>query len=256
MATLAQAEGREVSYPEKCRSVQARKKHKEKTIRDNPEPLYDDYIQLDGKRIKNNLIFYTTLITAWKSAICEEYKQPHSHHNLKARVEEERDEPQANGTDSEEEDPVKLSPSPSDHRLRDSLALLELDFTEFREHAQLKLSDSHNTNMFIQELKDELRQLKKDTNSSISELTRALRELKEENQTLRTQICKLEEDREKRRELLQTAKRNERAVTEKHRRQHNSPQHSSYYRLHKHRQRACHKHTDTRRNTNITCPPS
>ncbi|KAK9965987.1 hypothetical protein ABG768_005042 [Culter alburnus] len=249
MATPAQAECREVSYPEKCRSVQARKKHKEKTLRDNPDLLYADYIQLNGKRIKNNLIFYTTLITAWKSAICEEYKHIFKEGIgrggrltvckdelldtdnpiltityytkgtfllqgneaslnsfeeifplLKAKVEEERDEPQANCTDSEEEDPVNLSPSPSDRRLRDSLALLELDFTEFREHAQLKLSDTHNTNMFIQELKDELRQLKKDTNSSITELTRALRELKDENQTLRTQICKLEEDKERKEE--------------------------------------------------------
>ncbi|XP_048015835.1 uncharacterized protein LOC125248181 isoform X1 [Megalobrama amblycephala] len=53
--------------------------------------------------------------------------------------------------------------------------------------------------MFIQELKDELRQLKKDTNS-ITELSRALRELKEENQTLRTQICKLEKDKERKEE--------------------------------------------------------
>ncbi|ROL50225.1 hypothetical protein DPX16_19029 [Anabarilius grahami] len=160
MATPELAECREVSYPEKCRSVQARKKHKEKTLRDNPDLLWE----------KNQ-------------------EQPHLLHHadyvmeISHLVEEERDEPHANCTGSEEEDPVKLSPSPSDHRLRDSLALLELDFTEFREHAQLKLSDTHNTNMYIQELKDEHRQLKKDTNSSITELTRALRELKEENQT-------------------------------------------------------------------------
>ncbi len=60
MATLAQAECREVCYPEKSRSVQARKKHKEKTLRDNPDVLYADYIQLNGKRIKNNFIFIHT----------------------------------------------------------------------------------------------------------------------------------------------------------------------------------------------------
>lgn len=87
---------------------------------------------------------------------------------LKARVEEERDEPHAHGTDSEEEGPEMPSPSPSDRRLRNSLALLELDFTEFREHTQVKLSDTRTTNISIQELKDELRQLKKDTNSSIN----------------------------------------------------------------------------------------
>ncbi|KAF4116657.1 hypothetical protein G5714_004146 [Onychostoma macrolepis] len=63
MATLAQAEC--TCYPEKCRSVQARQ-NTEKTLRDNPDVLYADYIQLNGKRIKNNLIFRTTTINAWK----------------------------------------------------------------------------------------------------------------------------------------------------------------------------------------------
>ncbi|KAF4116636.1 hypothetical protein G5714_004125 [Onychostoma macrolepis] len=71
MATLAQAECR--CYPEKCRSVQARQ-NTEKTLRDSPDVLYADYIQLNGKRIKNNLIFRTTMINAWKLSICEEYK--------------------------------------------------------------------------------------------------------------------------------------------------------------------------------------
>ncbi|KAI2644554.1 Large tegument protein deneddylase [Labeo rohita] len=180
MATLAQTECREVCYPEKCRSVQARKKHKEKTLRDNPDVLYADYIQLNGKRIKNNFIFHTTMIKAWKLAI--------------SRVEKERDETHVNCTDSEDEGPMNPSPSSSERQLRDSLALLELDFTEFREHIQVKLSDTHNTNNYIQELKDKLQQLKKNTSSSITELTRALRELQEENRTLRLQLCKLEED--------------------------------------------------------------
>ncbi len=46
--------------------MQARKKHKEKVLRDNPDVLYADYIQLNGKRIKNNFIFHTALINAWK----------------------------------------------------------------------------------------------------------------------------------------------------------------------------------------------
>ncbi len=250
MATLVQTECREVCYPEKCRSVQARKKHKERTLRDNPDVLYADYIQLNGKRIKNNFIFHTNMINAWKLTICEEYKHVFKEGIgrggrlticedemldtdnpiltityytkgtfllqgneaslnsfeeifllLKARVENERDETHVNYTDSEEEgpvDPSPLPPSPSERQLRDSLALLELDFTEFRKHTQTKLSDTHNTNIYIQELKDELQQLKKNTSSSITELTRALRELQDENRTLRLQFCKLEEDTEKR----------------------------------------------------------
>ncbi|KAF4116651.1 hypothetical protein G5714_004140 [Onychostoma macrolepis] len=103
-----------------------------------------------------------------------------------------RPESRRRETDSEEEGPVKLSPSPPDRRLRHSLALLDLDFTEFREYTRAKLSDTHDTNLYIQELKNELQPLKKNTNSSITELTRALRELQEENPTLRVQIGKLE----------------------------------------------------------------
>ncbi|KAK2897076.1 hypothetical protein Q8A67_011564 [Cirrhinus molitorella] len=116
---------------------------------------------------------------------------------LKAKVEKERDETHVNCTDSEEEGPVNPTPSPSEHQLRDSLALLELDFTEFRERTQAKLPDAHNTNIYIQELKDELQQLKKNTSSSITELTRTIRDLQEENRTLRLQLCRLEEDTEK-----------------------------------------------------------
>ncbi|KAL1248150.1 hypothetical protein QQF64_023526 [Cirrhinus molitorella] len=106
MATLAQTECREVCDPEKCRSIQARKKHKEKTLRDNP----DVFQSREGER---------------------------------------RDH--VNCTDSEEEGPVNPTPSPSERQLRGSLALLELDFTEFRERTQAKLPDAHNTNIYIQE---------------------------------------------------------------------------------------------------------
>ncbi len=261
MATL-QTECREVCYPEKCRSVQARKKHKEKVLRDNPDVLYADYIQLNGKRIKNNFIFHTALINAWKLTICEEYKHVFKEGIgrggrlticedemldtdnpiltityytkgtfllqgnevslnsfeeifplLKARVENERDETHVNCTDSEEEGPENPPPSSSERQLRDSLALLELDFTEFREHTQA----THNTNISIQELKDELQQLKKNTSSSITELTRALGELREENRTLRLQLVHNRGGhREKLWELFQTTARNERTITEKH----------------------------------------
>lgn len=243
MATLAQAECREVCYPENCKSVQARKKHKEKTLRENPDVLYADYIQLNGRKIKNNFIFYTARIDAWKSVICEKYTHIFKEGigrggrlticedemldtdnpiltityytkgtfllqgneaslnsfeaifpQLKVRIEEERDQTSAKNSDSEEEDPVNPSPSHSDHRLRDTLALLELDFTEFKEHTQT------NTNTYIQEMKHQLQQLKKDSSSSITELTKAVRELKEENQALRSQMCKLEQDAMKKEE--------------------------------------------------------
>ena len=57
--TTHTTECREMENPAKCKSVQAKKKHKEKTLKENPECLYADYILLNGKNIKNNLIFYT-----------------------------------------------------------------------------------------------------------------------------------------------------------------------------------------------------
>ncbi len=93
-------------------------------------------------------------------------------------------------------DPSPLPPSPSERQLRDSLALLELDFTEFREHTQAKLSDTHNTNIYIQELKDELQQLKK-TPAPPSLNSQELSENCKKKQTLRLQFCKLEKDTEK-----------------------------------------------------------
>ncbi len=213
------------------REVQKRKKHKEKVLRDNPDVLYADYIQLNGKRIKNN--FHTALINAWKLTICEEYKHVFKEgigrggrlticedemldtdnpiltitYYTKGTFLLQGNEVSLNSFEeifpllkARVEGPENHSPSSSEHQLRDSLALLELDFTEFREHTQAKHSDTHNTNIYIQELKDELQQLKKNTSSSITELTRALGELREENRTLRLQLCKLEEDTEKKEE--------------------------------------------------------
>ncbi len=83
---------------------------------------------------------------------------------LKARVENERDETHVNYTDSEEEgpvDPSPLPPSPSERQLRDSLALLDWTHCIQRAHSDQN-SQTHTTqNIYIQELKDELQQLKK-----------------------------------------------------------------------------------------------
>ncbi|KAA0705147.1 hypothetical protein E1301_Tti020683 [Triplophysa tibetana] len=119
---------------------------------------------------------------------------------LKTRIEQGRDQTSGKNSDSEEDGPVNPPSSQSDSPLRDTLSLLELDFTEFKEHTQNKLSDINNTNTYIQDIKHQLQQLKKDSSSSITELTKALRELKEENQALRSQMCELEEDAKKKEE--------------------------------------------------------
>ncbi|XP_067427114.1 uncharacterized protein [Thunnus thynnus] len=72
--TTYTTECREIEYPAKCKSVYAKNKHKEKTLQENPECLYADYILLNGKKIKNNLIFHTKHPELWKNAVCNNYQ--------------------------------------------------------------------------------------------------------------------------------------------------------------------------------------
>lgn len=64
---------REVVYPATCKTGAAREKHKDKTLKENPEVLFIDYVQQRQGRKKNNLIFFTDLIYAWEDALCDHY---------------------------------------------------------------------------------------------------------------------------------------------------------------------------------------
>lgn len=72
--TTLTAECKEIQYPAKCKSLQAKKKHKEKTLQENPECLYVDYTHLNGKKIKNNFIFHTKHPELWRNAVCDSYQ--------------------------------------------------------------------------------------------------------------------------------------------------------------------------------------
>ncbi|KAL7827967.1 hypothetical protein AOLI_G00311190 [Acnodon oligacanthus] len=110
---------------------------------------------------------------------------------LKAEVEREVASTTVDSTHSEEDGAEALPtlpttappPPPSDRQLRESLALLELNFTEFKEHTQTRLSDS-NINSPIQQLREEVQQLKGERQASIAELRGSLRELQQENHNL------------------------------------------------------------------------
>ncbi len=79
MATNDQAKSMEIVYPENCISDPQKKKYRDRILRENPDSLYADYkVSTSGqteKREKSDLIFYTTLIPEWKSAIDDEYQQ-------------------------------------------------------------------------------------------------------------------------------------------------------------------------------------
>ncbi|KAI4885658.1 hypothetical protein NFI96_003646 [Prochilodus magdalenae] len=214
------AQCREVEFPAKCKSAQAKKKHKEKTLKDHPDTLYADFIHLHGKRIKNNLIFHTAALSAWRTAICGHYRFTFKEGigrggRITVCTDDSLDTDNplltityyTKGTvlvqgneislDSFQEifpqlktEVEKEAPSPA---LRESLALLELDFTEFKEYTQARLSNSA-TDSPIQQLKEEVQQLKRESQACITELRESLRELQQENHSLRTQITKLKEE--------------------------------------------------------------
>lgn len=76
MATNEQAKSREIVYPENCTTKTGRKKYRKKLLRENPDTLFADYIhQTSGDtRERFDLIFYTTLMAEWKSAIDDKYQ--------------------------------------------------------------------------------------------------------------------------------------------------------------------------------------
>ncbi|KAI4816566.1 hypothetical protein KUCAC02_008889, partial [Chaenocephalus aceratus] len=188
------AEGREIVYPAKCKSVNAKDKHKEKTLCGNPEVLFTDYAQQREGRKKNNLIFFTDSIYIWKDTLCSKYAHVSregigSGGRLQICKDEhlDKDDPlltityytkgkvmvqgnEANldeGDESPIENPNTLSisapptPASSNNRLKESVALLELDFAEFKERTQARQAGTPDNT--LQQLKEDLQQLRATT---------------------------------------------------------------------------------------------
>ena len=251
-STTLTTQSREVEYPAKCKSGTAREKHKEKTLQENPEILFIDYVQQIGGRKKNNILFFTDSIYIWKDTLCNNYTHVSSEGigsggRLKICKDEhlDKDDPlltityytkgkvmiqgnEANlesfeeafpllkaevatkktniSSDSEDESPeenptnfsISAPPTPasSTNQFKESMALLELDFAEFKELTQARLSNLPDIN--IQQLKEELQQLKRDNQASAADFTGSLEKLRQENCVLRAQLTHLGEGAEKR----------------------------------------------------------
>ncbi|KAF0039076.1 hypothetical protein F2P81_009560 [Scophthalmus maximus] len=65
------------------------------------------------------------------------------------------------------------------------MALLELDFAEFKELTQARLSDPQDNT--VQQLQEELQQLKRDNQALASDLKGSVEALKQENNVLYAQ---------------------------------------------------------------------
>ena len=74
------------------------------------------------------------------------------------------------------------------------MALLELDITEFKELTKARLSDCQDNT--VQQLHEELQQLKKDNQALASDLRGSIEALKQENSVLYAQLAKMKEDAE------------------------------------------------------------
>ncbi|KAI7811058.1 hypothetical protein IRJ41_009861 [Triplophysa rosa] len=73
------SEGRDISnltitYPDDITSETAKKKFKTKLIKESPETLKADFMQINDRTIKADLLFYTDHPNAWHSALCSAYK--------------------------------------------------------------------------------------------------------------------------------------------------------------------------------------
>ncbi|KAI4831148.1 hypothetical protein KUCAC02_002743 [Chaenocephalus aceratus] len=86
------------------------------------------------------------------------------------------------------------TPASSNNRLKESMALLELDFAEFKERTQARQSGPPDNT--LQQLKEDLQQLKSDNEALSSDLRGSVEALKQENSVLRVQLAKVREDAE------------------------------------------------------------
>ena len=77
------------------------------------------------------------------------------------------------------------TPASSTNQLKERIALLELDFAEFKELTQARLSDPRDNP--LQQLKEELQQLKRDNQAFASDLRGSLEAFKQENSVLHAQ---------------------------------------------------------------------
>ena len=71
-STVFRVESREFEYPADCKSKTSKDKHKDKTLRENPEVLFVDFVHREDKK-KNNLIFFTESTYIWKDVMCSHY---------------------------------------------------------------------------------------------------------------------------------------------------------------------------------------
>ncbi|MGH0157080.1 UNVERIFIED_CONTAM: hypothetical protein FKN15_034365 [Acipenser sinensis] len=88
-------------------------------------------------------------------------------------------------------------PSSAVKQIKESLALLELDFAEFRELMLARLTEAIPT----QQLRDEVALMKRENRAAINELRAELKGLQQENETLRSELSKTRDEQRRNKTL-------------------------------------------------------
>ncbi|KAJ8349040.1 hypothetical protein SKAU_G00276290 [Synaphobranchus kaupii] len=199
MATEQPAGSTEIQYPVEVTNAQSRKQYKLSLLKSSPESLYCDYAHIEDRKIKNNLIFHTEHPTAW---LCGSEASLHSFEDIFLLLKDEADklettspEPDINAesttTDStvNTSEPPNTTPAPTNstpvapkymEQMRETLALLEQDFTEFWELTMARLCEQS----LSQQLRDEVCQVKRECRMALSEAMAELKELQEDMKLL------------------------------------------------------------------------
>ncbi|MGH0188053.1 UNVERIFIED_CONTAM: hypothetical protein FKN15_027687 [Acipenser sinensis] len=110
---------------------------------------------------------------------------------------EDPEDPTSDSTTPDTNLPTPTTPSDTQH-MRECLALLELEFVEFRELTLARLTETSIT----QQLRDEVSQLKRENRVAITELTSEMKDLQQENESLRTQLTSEMKDLQQENESL------------------------------------------------------
>ncbi|RXN00672.1 hypothetical protein EOD39_8938 [Acipenser ruthenus] len=170
--------------------------------------------------VKSNLLLYTEHPSAWHSALCSTYCNIRKRGISRGRqltmfVDSDADSIMLTVNVYNNAQPSSQPPHPQHSPVTDSprqvsniralkecLSVLELQFTEFREHTEHKLATLSQASP-SEQLRDEVHRLKTEHRAEVQELRAAMRGLEEDNQAMKTELRRLRE------ELTRTAQHRE-----------------------------------------------
>ncbi|MGH0156931.1 UNVERIFIED_CONTAM: hypothetical protein FKN15_072390 [Acipenser sinensis] len=213
METSQSAESREFQYPAELRSAQARKHLRtyinvtKRGICQGRQILLREDSDPDSTVLSINVYHSGTVLIQGSEASLTSFEKTYKQIKEAAEIEkthttandpentdpEDPEDPTSDSTTPDTNLPTPTTPSDTQH-MRECLALLELEFVEFRELTLARLTETSIT----QQLRDEVSQLKRENRVAITELTSEVKDLQQENESLRAQLTSVKEEMQRR----------------------------------------------------------